>query len=110
MSYRNFTPHPINVQVGDQSREFPSEGVARVSESQEVVGEHDGIELRRTTYGSIEGLPEPDGKTKFIVSMLVHQANERAQFARADLVSPDSGKSCIRDERGNIKAVTGFCV
>lgn len=110
MSYRNFTPHPVNVQVDGQNREFPSEGVARVTESQVVVGQHDGIELRRTSYGGIEGLPEPDGKTRFIVSMLVRQANERSPFARADLVSPDSGKNYIRDERGNIKAATGFCV
>jgi hypothetical protein len=113
MSYRNFTPHTINVQLANgESREFPSEGVARVTESQVVVDTHDGVELRGTTYGRIEGLPEEegDGKTRFIVSMLVRQVNASRYAPRDDLVSPDTGRSCIRDEKGQIKAVTGFCI
>ncbi len=112
MSYRNFTPHTINVQLANgESREFPSEGVARVTECQEVVATHDGIELRGTKYGRIEGLPtEGDGTTRIIVSMLVRQVNASLYAPRYDLVSPDTGKSCVRDEKGQIKAVTGFCI
>ena len=108
MSFHNYTPHKINV----CEREYPSEGVARVTETQEVVCLHDGIELRKTLYGAIEGLPDPDpdGKTLFIVSMVVRHINDLSVNRRTDLVSPDTGKSCIRDEKGNIKGVTGFCV
>jgi hypothetical protein len=119
-AFLNYTPHAINVVITDpakgETREicYLSDGVARVTEIQEIVGTHDGVELRATRYGTIEGLPDPQPDnsltTRYIVSMLVRQVNERSPHPRSDLVSPDTDRSCIRDEKNQIKAVTGFCV
>lgn len=109
-SFENYTPHAIVVQTPDNTFTFQSKGIARVTESQEKVGEHGGFELRKTFYKEIEGLPEPKDGIKYIVSMVVSQANARLCTPRTDLVSPDTGKTSIRDEKGMIKAVTGFTV
>jgi hypothetical protein len=103
-----YTPHTINVQTsqGDQHA-FPSQGIARVTEKQSVVGSESGIELRTTIYGEIEGLPEVKEGVFVIVSLLVRQVNTASPNPRKDLVSPDTGASCIR-ENGVIKSVTGF--
>lgn len=110
MNFENYTPHTIIVQTPNETFTFLSKGIARVIESQKTIGHYHGIELRKTTYKDIEGLPEPKDDIKFIVSMVVAQANARSSSPRHDLVCPDTGKSCIRDETGAIKAVTGFTV
>lgn len=111
MSYRNFCPHTINVVTAEgKEYAFPSEGVARVTETQKRCGSEYGIEIRSTEYGEIEGLPEDgayDVNTIFIVSLLVKQV-AATKVVPYLLVSPDTGKTAIRDENGQIKAVTGF--
>ena len=54
---------------------------------------------RPVLYGEVEGLPEPQPGVLYIVSMLVAQ-----RVMRADVVSPDSGPTAIR-ENGQIVAV-----
>lgn len=108
--FENYTPHTIVVQTSQETFTFPSKGSVRVLENQEKLGEYGGVELRKTNYGEIDGLPEPRNGIKYIVSMVVIMANSKSINPREDLVSPDTGKSCIRDEKGMIKAVTGFTV
>src|SRR5437879_1638997 len=107
-SYQNYTPHTINVHLdhGEQF-EFPSQGIARVNESRTDMPSHGNIPIQKTTYGHIEGLPPSQQGVKYIVSMVVSQVNQKSLNPRDDLVSPDTGRICIRDEKGNIKAVTG---
>ena len=110
----NYTPHTVTLYCDPEDAKRPmfscgSVGVARVEESQETIALfNDYIPLRRTTFGEIVGLPEPRRNTVFIVSMVVAQANARATQPRGDLVCPDTGKSCLRDDRGQIIGVTGF--
>ena len=107
MNVVNLTPHPIVVQLVDGQRLTfapAADGPARVSSRQVDAGNIAGIPARRTTFGDVVGLPAPTPGVVFIVSALVA---DRAR--RADVVSPDTGPSAIRDG-GQIVAVTGFTV
>ena len=107
MKFVNLTPHRIVVRQphGDLIID-PSGQVARLKTRQVV--EHpwgyDMPPLATTTLEGIEGLPEPEEGTIFVVSTLVAQA--AARYGRRDVVSPDTGpESAIRDESGQIVAV-----
>lgn len=109
--FENYTPHTIVVKPGnDEQLTFPSLGVARVTEEQSMRSKVENIELRETKYKEITGLPEPSTNKMYIVSMVVAQANLRTTSPRVDLVCPDTGRTCLRDEKGQICAVTGFVV
>lgn len=109
--FENYTPHTIIVKVTeDEQLTFPSLGVARVTEEQSVRSKVGNIELRETRYKEITGLPEPSTDKLLIVSMVVAQANLRTTNPRTDLVCPDTGRTCLRDEKGQICGVTGFVV
>lgn len=89
---KNYTPH--SVKIGE--REFPSEGLARVAQTDVPTGEVvDGVEIRRPQFGRVEGLPEQEADTLYIVSALVKAACPE----RNDLVSPGG---FTRDDAGRI--------
>lgn len=104
MNIKNLTPHAIVVELADGQRvTFPPAGApARVSTTQEEVGSIAGIPLRRTAWGEVAGLPAPEEGVIYITSALVA---DRAR--RADVVSPDTGPTAIR-ENGQIVAVRAF--
>jgi len=109
--FENYTPHTIVVKFNnDESISYPSFGVARVTEEQVICSKIENIEIRKTCYKDIIGLPEQADNKKYIVSMVVAQANLKLLKPRTDLVSPDTGRTCIRDEKGQITAVTGFII
>ena len=88
---KNYTPHPVNL----GGKEYVSVGLARVSQTDTVIGEHDGVEMRKAEYGEVTGLPEKEEGTLFIVSALVKAACPE----RNDLVSPGG---LIRDNAGRV--------
>jgi len=102
----NLTPHAIKV-AGEDGETIleaaPSGQVARCTTSSEVVGEICGIEVVKTTFGLVDGLPPAEEGTIYIVSSLVAQA-----AGRDDVVAPDTGPTAIRDEAGRILAVKRF--
>jgi hypothetical protein len=93
----NLTPHTIKVVNSDNEiiREYPSQGIARVATTAEVIDEIDGIQVVRTKFGAIQGLPEPDGESIFIVSMVVAQAVSERQ----DIIAPDTGPTAYRENK-----------
>jgi len=101
----NLTPHTVKVVNSDNQviREYPSQGVARISTSAQVIGEVDGIHVSQTVFGEIVGLPEPDGVSVFIVSMPVAQACRE----RSDVIAPDTGPTAYRID-GKIEGVRQF--
>ena len=101
----NCTPHEITVRLEDGSfRSFaPSGIVPRVSTDSVLMGSVDGMEFRNMQYGAVEGLPPMVDGTFIIVSAMVKDRTNRP-----DIVAPDTGKTAIRNERGQISAVTGF--
>ena len=103
MSIVNLTPHEIVVSVGASvQRKFPASGkVARVQMESEVMGTIDGIPWSRTKYGSIEGLPEPEDSTYYLVSRMV---KDRCPD-RNDVIVPGQ---LIRDPDGKILGCKGF--
>lgn len=103
MEFVNLTPHEILIRVGLQDRVLPSAGLARVSSTEEVVGEVDGVPMVRTAYGQITGLPTPRENTMYIVSALVLE--HALSSGRSDVAAPDSGATAIRNEKGHIVAV-----
>jgi hypothetical protein len=108
MKILNYTPHTVN--IINENREiiksFESQGVARVGTKQEVVGNVEGVEIVKTTYTEIEGLPEEKEDVFYIVSMVVLNASDRK-----DLICPDtSPSSAIRNEKGQIIGVKRFTV
>lgn len=93
----NLTPHAINIIFGNETKIVePSGTIARVSMTQERIGEvDDGIPVYRNSYGKPEGLPEPEENTYYIVSALLAQAVPE----REDVLITSNP---IRDEAGRI--------
>jgi len=102
----NYTPHPIVVRRKSETEDitFPVCGIlARVETVETAAGTVEGIPCVTQTQGAVTGLPEPVAGTTLIVSSMVLSASNRD-----DLVAPDTGSTCIRDESGRIQAVTRF--
>ena len=104
MDIKNLTPHNITCELADGQRVTfqPAGAPARVATTQEEVGQVAGIPLRRTAWGAVQGLPAPEEGVIYITSALVA---DRAR--RADVVSPDTGPTAIR-EGGQVVAVRAF--
>lgn len=104
---KNYTPCPVSVRFfrdgGMETITFPSLGVALLREEQRLIEKINGIPIYRTEYKGITGLPDPVVDVYLIVPMLVAKAS-----CRKDLLSPDSGPNCIRDDTGRISAVQGL--
>lgn len=107
MKIENRTPHAVCIADADANiiRVIqPTAPAARVS-STVVAGEPiDGVPFVETVFGSDVNLPEPDGETVYVVSQYVIQACAN----RTDLVRPDTGSTCVRDDQGRIIAVRAF--
>ncbi|HDO19364.1 MAG TPA: hypothetical protein ENG74_01420 [Thermoplasmatales archaeon] len=106
----NLTPHEVTVikEDGEEVSIPPSGEVARVYPRQEIIGEINDIPVVQTVFEDIEGLPDPEECTVYIVSTLVLQA---LQGERDDVVAPDTGpESAVRDKEGRIVAVKRFQV
>lgn len=95
----NLTPHYITiVGAGLDGKDLvikPSGAIARVSARTEVFGNMRGIPLTHSIFGDIEGLPDYDGKTVYIVSSMVAS---RVTY-RDDVFIPNE---TVRDEEGRI--------
>ena len=103
----NLTPHSVKIvgENGEIVAEYPSQGTCRVTPTFKKVGELNGTPVFKTTFGETQGLPEPDGETIFIVSMVVAQANPK----RTDIVSPNTSPgSEVRNDDGTILGVKSF--
>lgn len=98
MELVNLTPHPVKILDGNGEVIFEAEGCGKPPRAKEVREEIDivrGIPVNRVYHGGVEGLPEPDGETGYIVSRIIAEACPR----RTDLYVPDE---TVRDEQGRI--------
>lgn len=83
---------------------FPASGnIARVAVESRQWYTLDGIPVVTNHYGEVEGIP-PAGSERFLVSAMVLAAlpPEYEDWAFA----PDTGSTAIRNEKGQIEAVT----
>ncbi|MCY9577942.1 hypothetical protein [Paenibacillus alvei] len=94
----NLTPHTINIMPdgtdGDVTS-IPSSGEARATTTREHYGTINGIQVYRTKFGTVQGLPKPQKDTIFIVSSITAQAVPE----REDVFIPDD---IVRDEQGRV--------
>lgn len=114
MKFINLTPHVLNVVRDDGSVVLsvpPSGTVARVATQQTVVRQLAGVDVVRTVFGDVVGLPTPQDDVVYIVSTLVLQALRHACIDRSDVVAPDtSSASVVRNADGQIVGVKRFQV
>jgi hypothetical protein len=109
----NLTPHEVIIydQTGQNIvlRIPPAGKVARVSISAQTVGEINSIAVRKTTYGDIQDLPDPQPGVIYVVSTIVLIALKDKGIIRPDVVSPDTNPdSAVRDASGKIIGVKYF--
>lgn len=88
----NLTPHAVTL----PGMSVPASGVvARCQEATLPVGRVGGVELVQRSYGAVDGLPDEQPGTIYIVSALVRLA----LTGRRDLASPGD---LIRGEDGRV--------
>lgn len=104
MKFVNLTPHAITFfqkNLEDQTMNKlltvqPSGQIARVAAKTVVISEgFDGVPVTATEYGEVEGLPEPEEGTIYIVSSLVAGRCRD----RDDVFIPNES---VRDAQGRI--------
>ena len=98
----NLTPHTIVLRLpsGQDIALPPSGTVARVSMVEEIIGTVAGVPLIRRRPGRVVGLADDE---PCIVSSMVLAA---LPAGTSGVYAPDAGPSAIRDERGQVLAVT----
>jgi hypothetical protein len=103
MDIINLTPHTLNIfnEAGEEIAVLPPSGqVARVATSKQLLEVRGGIPLYVTELGDIEGLPEPEDGTIFVVSGLF-----RSACSRPDLWQPGE---LLRNEAGQTVGCIGL--
>jgi hypothetical protein len=101
----NLTPHPLNFKLESGERTVqPSGTLARCVENAAKAEPLDGIPVVKKTFGVVEGLPEPEAGTSYVVSALAAQA-AWAQ-GRTDVFCPGDP---VRDTDGKIIGCRGLC-
>lgn len=114
-NFVNLTPHPVVYRDGSgKDFTFPSAGSARVdvipgtSFTHPIEGLGEFTINTPAQMGEVIGLPEPDGETIYIVSLIV--ITHPSVVGRNDVVAPATGPkdNAIRDAEGRIQGVTKF--
>lgn len=102
-TFKNYTPHAVNLISGGEQRVFPSEGVARCAVEETKPVFYDGVPTISENFGEIYGLPEEGNDVVYIVSQVVKSAAKAA--GRYDCVSP---AKLVRDAEGRIIGCAAF--
>lgn len=107
MNLINLTPHAVVIMDPETLQHIrtiePCGAVARVSAQTVEDGTIDGLQVVRTAYGGVEGLPAPEPGVAYIVSAMVGTR----VIGRDDVYGPDSNRA-IRDVAGRILGVPGL--
>lgn len=102
----NLTPHTIVVNTAKSVVSIPPSGeLARVKQVFNNVGDDaDLVKTVTSSFGDIEGLPEPQKGTIFLVSSIVASATDRT-----DIAIPNT-MDAVRDDEGRIQSVKSLIV
>lgn len=79
----------------------------RVETQQMIIGKLAGVPIAKTEFMKIVNLPEPEDGTYYIVSRIVM---DYVPFKREDVFCVDTGSTAIRDENGQVVAVTQLSI
>ena len=80
-----------------------SENPCFVKTTQRIIGNLAGIPISETQFESIVNLPEPEEGVYYIVNRVTM---DFVPFTREDVFCVDTGPSAVRDENGQVVAVT----
>jgi hypothetical protein len=101
MQFVNLTPHEITIFADSDatsSMVLPRSGqIARVSSATQVVHNDWGFPVVRTTFGTVEGLPDQAEGVALVVSGMVLDAMKASGVYRNDLFAPGQ---LLRDASG----------
>ena len=78
-----------------------------VKTNQIIIGKIDGIPIAKTDFMKLVNLPDPEDGTYYIVSRL---SMDYIPFDREDVFCVDTGPSAVRDENGQVVAVTQLSI
>jgi len=111
----NLTPHELTIYDANNVvlRIPPSGQVARVTTREKIIGSVNGVPLVTTEYSAVEGLPDPQPGTMYIVSLIVLQALKSQGITRDDVIAPNTAPTpngAVRDSKGQIVGVRSFVV
>ena len=79
----------------------------RVETQQMIIGKLAGVPIAKTEFMKIMNLPDPEDGTYYIVSRI---AMDYVPFKREDVFCVDTGPTAIRDENGQVLAVTQLSI
>ena len=79
----------------------------RVETQQMIIGKLAGVPIAKTEFMKIMNLPDPEDGTYYIVSRI---AMDYVPFKREDVFCVDTGPTAIRDENGQVIAVTQLSI
>ena len=80
-----------------------SENPCKVETKQRIIGKVAGIPIAETHFEKIVNLPDPEDGVYYIVSRVTM---DFVPFDREDVFCVDTGPSAVRDENGQVVAVT----
>ena len=110
MNVINLTPHAVVLRSPDGTdTAIPSSGICRVQAATKDTGKSvAGLPVQIKTFWQVEGLPEVQPGTAFIVSGMVLSALKEAGSTRGDVFAPATSPAdgAVRDDDGRITAVT----
>jgi len=78
-----------------------------VETQQMIIGKLSGVPIAKTEFMKIMNLPDPEDGTYYIVSRI---AMDYVPFKREDVFCVDTGPTAIRDENGQVIAVTQLSI
>ena len=78
-----------------------------VETEQVIIGKLSGIPIAKTEFKKLVNLPDPEEGTYYIVSRL---SMDYVPFDREDVFCVDTGPSAVRDENGQVLAVTQLSI
>ena len=84
-----------------------AENPCRVETEQMIIGKLAGVPIAKTEFIKLVNLPEPEDGTYYIVSRL---CMDYIPFQREDVFCVDTGPSAVRDENGQVIAVTQLSI
>lgn len=108
-TFVNLNKHDIALEHNGETHVFPPSGQVATVKTQDVTAdEAGGFPCVKTSFGDVQGLPEPQHDTVYIVNAMVL---DRCKD-RSDVVAPDTGPSALRfadgPQKGQVRAVTRF--
>lgn len=103
MKFINLTPHDVVIVSKDgKTKTIKASGdIARVDTNEKLIDNIGGVDIYRTTYGSVNGLPSKKEGVGYIVSGVVRAALPK----RKDLFSPTQ---LIRNNSGQVIGARGL--